>query len=56
MIITKLPYEEDMFEDISNNGAIIDMSKNELDIRTTFIYLRNTNFNNIKFDFSSYSL
>lgn len=55
MIKTGLPYDQLLFEDISNNGAIIDISKNELDLRTTFIYLRNTNFDNIKFDLSTYT-
>lgn len=55
MIKSGLPYDQDLFENISNNGAIIDMSKNELDIRTSFIYLRNTNFDNITFDLSTYT-
>lgn len=62
-ILTTLPYEEDREEDIAEYGAIVDMSRfyfpqhlMEDPIKTAFIYLRNTNYRNLIFDFSSCSL
>ena len=60
-IVTGLPYDINlMVERIQNEGAIVDVSKinfpniTSLDqqIRTTLIYLRNTNFPHTELDFS----
>jgi len=63
MIKTGLPYSAENMSDIYDNGAEVDMSNlhfpPEVDtkdiIRTCYIYLRNTNFNNTKLDFSNCS-
>lgn len=61
MINTGLPYEQDQMKEISEKGAIVDMSAInfpegiENSIRTVFIYLRNTGFKNITLDFSKCS-
>lgn len=57
MIETGLPYSTEDMSKIYSDGAKVDMSNinfptNESKYRTTFIYLRNTNFNNIELDFS----
>lgn len=61
-LMTTLPYEEDMEPEIAEKGAIIDMSRfyfpsylMEDPIKTAFIYLRNTNYDNLIFDFSNCS-
>ena len=58
-INTVIPYPEDMEERISNEGAIVDMSNlkfeghyKENEIKYSFIYLRNTGYENIDLDFS----
>lgn len=60
-IVTGLPYDINLMIDrIQNEGAIIDVSKinfpnvtsKEQTVRTTLIYLRNTNFPNTELDFS----
>lgn len=60
-VVTGLPYDINlMIERIQNEGAIIDVSQinfpnaTSIDqqIRTTLIYLRNTNFPNTELDFS----
>ena len=60
MIKTGLPYSTENMSEIYNNGAEVDMSNIDFPtdqdkFRTTFIYLRNTNFNNITLDFSKCS-
>ena len=60
MIKTGLPYSTENMSEIYSNGAEVDMSNidfptNQDKYRTTFIYLRNTNFNNILLDFSKCS-
>lgn len=60
MIKTGLPYSTENMSEIYSNGAEVDMSNidfptNQDKYRTTFIYLRNTNFNNINLDFSKCS-
>lgn len=57
MIETGLPYSTENMSKIYNEGAEVDMSNinfptNQDKYRTTFIYLRNTNFNNITLNFS----
>lgn len=57
MIRTGLPYDFDLMETIEKEGAVVDVSQvsypNSEDIeRTTLIYLRNTNYDNIVLDFS----
>lgn len=58
---TTLPYKMEDMELISVDGAIVDMSSMnfpvppEEQIRTTFIFLRNTGFDNIELDFSNCS-
>lgn len=57
MIRTGLPYDFDLMETIEKEGAVVDVSQvsypNSEDIeRTTLIYLRNTNYDNIILDFS----
>ena len=57
---TGLPYKIEEMEQIQANGAEIDMSDINFPVegektRITFIYLRNTDFNNITFDFSNTS-
>lgn len=61
-IRTGLPYDLDMIIDgtIQNKGAIVDVNQinfgfDDLQktIDTTFIYLRNTNFDNVSLDFSN---
>ena len=61
MIQTGLPYIPELMKDISEQGAIVDMSSInfpegvENSIRTVFIYLRNTGFKNIVLDFTKCS-
>lgn len=62
MIETGLPYNMDLMDQISQEGALVDMSSvsfpgitEENKIRTCFIYLRNTGFKGIKLDFSKCS-
>lgn len=62
MIRTGLPYSTEDMSRIYDEGAIVDMSdihfptvEEDKNIRTSFIFLRNTNFNNIELDFSSCS-
>ena len=56
MIQTGLPYTPELMKDISEQGAIVDMSSInfpegvENSTRTVFIYLRNTGFKNIVLD------
>ena len=59
MLKTGLPYNLDEMDTIANNGAIVDMNNinfpgipEDKKIRTIYIYLRNTGFNNIEMDFS----
>lgn len=59
-IKTGLPYDINQMTDISEHGAIIDMSNlnypninKEDNIRVTYIYLRNTGYSNIDLDFSN---
>lgn len=63
-VLTGLPYDINMMIDhIQQEGAIVDMSNisfpNVSDIkqqiRTTLVYLRNTNFDNVSLDFSKVS-
>lgn len=65
MIRTGLPYKFDEMQQIQNEGAVVDMSdinypsiSKEDNVKTTYIYLRNTGFDNISLDFSNtpYSL
>lgn len=60
-VVTGLPYDINlMIERIQNEGAIIDVSQIKFpnvtsidaQVRTTLIYLRNTNFPNTELDFS----
>ena len=58
-IYTGLPYDFSQMTLIAENGAIIDLSNinypgitQEENIRTTYIYLRNTGYENIDLDFS----
>lgn len=57
MIRTGLPYDFDLMETIEKEGAVVDVSQvcypnmDEIE-RTTLIYLRNTNYENIELDFS----
>lgn len=58
-IVTNLPYSEELEPEIAENGAIVDLSKfffpHQLmsdPIKTAFIYLRNTGYCNLVFDFS----
>ena len=61
MIQTGLPYIPELMKDISEQGAIVDMSSInfpegvENSTRTVFIYLRNTGFKNIVLDFTKCS-
>lgn len=57
---TKIPYDIKEFDDIRENGAIVDVSLSKFEnidddkqFKTFLIYLRNTNFSNIVLDFSS---
>lgn len=59
MIYTGLPYNFNDMPTIVSDGAIVDMSNlhfpsvpEDKQIRTAFIFLRNTNFRNIQLDFS----
>ena len=57
-IVTGLPYDVDqMIDHIQNEGAIIDPTNIHFDqvedqISTAFLYLRNTNFDNVTIDWS----
>lgn len=56
MINTGLPYDTSIINDVKNNGALIDMSNINFpninnDIRVSYIYLRNTDFN-VELDFT----
>ena len=60
MLNTGLPYDLNLMNDISEQGAIVDMNNinfpgipENLKIKTSFIFLRNTGFENISLDFSS---
>ena len=60
MIKTGLPYDFDIMNQIDEEGALVDMSNIDYPgidakdiVRTTFIYLRNTGYSNVKLDFSS---
>jgi hypothetical protein len=62
MIHTGLPYDMDILGNIDNEGAIVDMSnlnypgiQKEDNVRVSYIYLRNTAFNNVTLDFSQTS-
>lgn len=62
MVKTGLPYKMEEMDDICNNGAIVDMSSikfpgiDESDqVRTSFVFLRNTGFDNVTLDFSTTS-
>lgn len=62
MIHTGLPYDMDILGNIDNEGAVVDMSnlnypgiQKEDNIRVSYIYLRNTAFNNVTLDFSQTS-
>lgn len=62
MIKTGLPYKFEEMQQIQNEGAVVDMSnieypsiKKEDNVKTTYIYLRNTGFSNIDLDFSNTS-
>lgn len=59
MIKTGLPYDFENMQQIAEEGAIVDMSDihypsidSKDNVKTTFIYLRNTGFKNITLDFS----
>lgn len=59
MIHTGLPYDMDILGNIDNEGAVVDMSnlnypgiQKEDNVRVSYIYLRNTAFNNVTLDFS----
>lgn len=61
-INTGLPYDFDLLNEINEKGAIVDLSNinypnlDETDnIKITFIYLRNTGYENIDLDFSKTS-
>lgn len=60
MLKTGLPYDFELMDEIANNGAIVKMDNicfpgipEDKKIRTTYIYLRNTDFDNIILDFSN---
>lgn len=60
MLKTGLPYDIDDLEEISNNGAIVNLDNinfNGIDkdqlIKTIYIYLRNTGFDNITLNFAN---
>ena len=62
MIHTGLPYDMDILGNIDNEGAIVNMSnlnypgiQKEDNVRVSYIYLRNTAFNNVTLDFSQTS-
>ena len=62
MIHTGLPYDMDILGNIDNEGAVVDMSnlnypgiQKEDNVRVSYIYLRNTAFNNVTLDFSQTS-
>ena len=62
MIYTGLPYDMDILSNIDNEGAVVDMSnlnypgiQKEDNVRVSYIYLRNTAFNNVTLDFSQTS-
>lgn len=62
MIHTGLPYDMDILSNIDNEGAVVDMSnlnypgiQKEDNVRVSYIYLRNTAFNNVTLDFSQTS-
>ena len=57
-IKTGLPYDLDQMENIAQNGAIVDISNinfpgipDSKKVRTAYIFLRNTGFENIVLDF-----
>lgn len=57
MIKTGLPYDFDLMETIEKEGAVVDMTQISYPncddkVRTTLIYLRNTNYDNVTLDFS----
>lgn len=59
MLTTGLPYDLEKMDEIKENGAIVDMNSYKFDaipddeqLRTVFIFLRNTGFN-VKLDFSN---
>ena len=60
MFNTGLPYDLNLMNDIAEQGAIVDMNNinfpgipENLKIKTSFIFLRNTGFENISLDFFS---
>lgn len=61
MAISGLPIEDELMAEFYEKGGTIDMSKIkfpnikdvEKNLRATFIYLRNTNYNNITYDFNN---
>lgn len=62
MIHTGLPYDMDILGNIDNEGAVVDMSnlnypgiQKEDNVRVSYIYLRNTAFNNVTLDFNQTS-
>lgn len=59
MLRTGLPYDFEKMNEIEENGAVVDMHDLQFpasnQIRTAFIFLRNTGYKNIKHDFSNCS-
>ena len=58
MIKTGLPYDFETMQQIMQEGAIVDVTNisypsipKEDNVKTSLIYLRNTNFDNVHLDF-----
>lgn len=48
-----IPYDIDQFDDIQQNGAVVDIAPCKFDSRTILIYLRNTNFDKVQLYFDN---